>query len=257
MEERAHLLRKDRDVWWRSTDLRLVISFLSYIICTGLCILGFVMLFGFMRSGSQYEYLSIIRKSTNDYDLHGLTRNICLVDYFKKFPYGYPDIGYEYVKDLSMDPTYTSPIYTLELIRDKSFIPGIGDHHITIHYQNKIDGIKYDFENGRNVLVAWDYEKIPELAKLLGCKNCESWNINPISNITDESLFDVVWVIKREHHTPMFGSTIEYTKLITISLDLNDSDIRFTSPITENMSLREKLNNYECNSNSKYITKNW
>lgn len=242
MEERTYLLTKERESLWKKEliDAILVIGGFTFIILIFMTIINLLI-------GVQYDYLYIIRKSNDDFD--GIKRDVCLVDYFKKIPYGKPDIGYEYIKNVTME---VSPVYTLEFLSDME--------DITIHWRNNnnISGIKYDFNNNRKILIAWDYEEIPKLAKLLGCKNCNSWSINPISNVTDSSLFDIVWVLKRGRYVNILWRIIYMDiKLITISFDLKESDITIKKPITDNMTMRDKLMNFECISNSEYIVKEW
>lgn len=232
MEEKTYLLERNED---RERKTWNIIA--GIVLCFGSVIL--IICWILMFTGIEYDYLYIIRTSTDNFD--GIKRNVCLVNYFKNFPYGNPNIGYEYIGNVSME---TSPIYTLELMNYVNNIP--------IHWKNDYDitEIKQDFDNnfdnGKKILIAWNYDGIPKLMKLLGCKKC---------NITDNSQFDIVWILGIGRH--IWRQVYEDVKLITVSLDLNESVVTIKMPITENMSMRDKLRNFECISNSKYIVKEW
>lgn len=226
----------------------IIIIGITVIIVGASVIIGLIFIFDITNIPT-FSYVNIIRRNNGtEFDFYGMKRTICLSPYFSKFPMKVPDIGYEYVDDLS--PNF-DPLYTLQKIKQ--------DLDITVHWQDSLTngGIKYDFNNKRIVVVAWDYNNIPELAQSLGCEQCKSWSIDPTSNITDDSLFDITWVLrygKYDKHG-IFIKKHDVFEFYTILQNLQDSIVTLQSPLKEGMSMAEILNSYDCNYVSNYDIK--
>lgn len=176
MEERRYISNKFY-LEWRSCALEFIRLLCILSIFIGF-VIGFLLVIDYMNNPT-YSYAYFIRHSTN------IIRINCLTSYFKKFPFPKPNIGYEYIEN----PVPPS-IYTLSEIEKEL--------NIQIYFKSEFDigNIIYDFNNDKVAVIAWDHTNIPKLATLLGCEKCESWNINPISNITDDSLYDITWVLR-------------------------------------------------------------
>lgn len=232
---------------WIDIPFEHIYRMVGPLVCIGICIVLFLMILD-LSSTRDYSYVYIIRRNNNtDFDFYGTKRTICLATYFREFPMRIPDIGYEYVDNLS--PGYEQ-LYTLQKLKLEL--------DITVHLLDSFnyDGIKYDVHANRMVIIAWDYNNIPLLAKSLGCKNCNSWNSNSASNITDNSLFDITWVLRfGKCGKPIFKKCSNTFDFYSISQNLKGSVISMNSPPPDHASSDEIINNYDCNYNNGYDIK--
>lgn len=206
------------------------------IIITIICILGFI--FSIILPSDKYGtpadyfYVYIIR-SNNETNIN---RTLCLGSYFINFPINHPQIGYE-ISDIPNN------MYTLEKVKQMS--------NIQVHQQPNYDGIYNDFYNdfysGKNVIVSVDYTEIPKLAKYLGCSNCLGWNSNPTINMTDDSMYNVTWVLRRGfYHRNIFPNSKTF-EFYTVSQNLENPVII----------LNQTVENSSCDINSKYVITKW
>lgn len=178
-----------------------------------------------------YIHIYIMRKSDNtELTFTGIKRDVCLASYFDKFPLGRPQNSFEYI-----DNTVAGSI-TLKKLHNTFDIP--------IHWQGDFDMSKINTYN--NTLFVWDYKKIPELARSMGCTQCKSWNINPISNIMDDSLYDVVWVLEWDKE-----ALNKHVKLKTYYQNWNGTIFSLIS------SDKSNLDNYVCVNHSPYEFDIW
>lgn len=210
-----------------------------FILCF---IVGFVVGMGFRPTTYTYVYIIRINNST-DFDFYDFNRALCLESYFKNFPFSLVDIGYEYVGNISSKSEQTYTLYETK--------KSLG---ITVHKMNSQNygGIKYDVNNNRIVVVAWDHFNIPKLAQYLGCKNCNSWNIDPTSNITDDSLFDMTLVLRFGNCGQTLAKCDPF-EVYTISQNLTNSVIKFYSHSKDNKTTQY----YDCYYNGGYNITKW
>lgn len=213
----------------------------------GIC-LGVLIIFSIEEvSSPSISYVYIIRQNNNtDFNFYGLNRTICLASYFKNFPFRLVDVGYEYIS-----PDF-GDTYTLQKIKQNI--------DITVHKLNDYNygGIKYDFNNDRIIIIAWDYTDIPKLAQSLGCKNCISWNMTPLSNMTDDSLFDITWVLRlSECKRRWFIKCNTLLEFYTISQNLKESVISVQTISKDNAKMDEIIKSYDCDYNSGYNITKW
>lgn len=204
-----------------------------------------------------YTYIHIIRRNNNtNINFDNLKRSMCLEPYFINFPFHIPIIGYELIEN----STDINPLYTLDKLRE---LP-----NIMIYFQDKYDigDIKKNLWK-KDIVISWDYNNIPELAQSLGCKNCNYWNENPTINMTDDSLFDVTWVLRiGTYNTKVLKrkGTIEF---YTVSLNLENSILLVYAPVNDNMNCvmpnnnnmttEEIMQNYNCKFVSNYNITKW
>lgn len=224
-----------------------MISYLMAILCGSAgCVILTLFILGDVVNTPNESYVYIIRKNNNtEPNLYNIDRTICMTSYFEDFPFPKPNIGYEHFETIPND----YEIYTLQKIQQT--------FDISVHFEYIVSngGIKYDFNHNRIVIVAWDYRNIPELAQSLGCDKCKSWNINPISNITDPFLFDITWVIKyTEYEHGVFIKRDNKFEFFTVIQNLYDSII---PPIPKSMSVSEIINTYNCKYMSNYNITKW
>lgn len=249
MKEQGYIMKNNKNVWENICKIIVCLAMPCYIIF----LLGVVVCFALAlicatdaTNKPKYTYVSIIRQNNNT-NIDNIKRTVCLEAYFKKFPFNKPNIGYELVLNST---TNLDPLYTLDKFSQ--------DLNTTLNFQDSYNNnnINHDFKNNI-VVVAWDHNHIPELAQSLGCRQCKGWNNNPKMDIIDDSHFDVTWVLRKIKYKDLIlnrGTKIEF---YTVSQNLENSILRLKTPITENMSTLEIVQNYECEFVSVYDIKKW
>lgn len=142
---------------------------------------------------TEIKYLYIIRHCEKVRDrntglsLEGTAHSLCLVNYFKNFPLGKPNIIYAQTSKTYRSIATGIPIYTDFCNKMYSFWGN--DNYI----ENRILSSLYEFDI---VLLIAEHNFIPNIARKLGCDVCESWNNNPLAKHVDNSLFNVTWIMK-------------------------------------------------------------
>lgn len=211
---------------------------------------------------SQYVYVSIIRQNNNtDFNFFNLKRTVCFFAYFTYFPFGMPNIGYEVVSNITDSFTMNDMFkYVLNMsnINQLYTLDKISEYKKTTVY--KLDNydstkIRDDFNNN-NIVVAWDYNKIPELARTLGCRQCKGWSTNPKSDIMDDSLFDMTLVIRKKKYDNIMlnmGMTVEF-----YTIKQNFENVNFQGrDLREGMTPSEVVKHYYCSNMHSYEITKW
>jgi hypothetical protein len=143
----------------------------------------------------KYNYVYMIRHgekvSDADFGLSqiGLDHLHCLADhYFESFPMGAPKYA------ITKISTTDRPAISATIIANRLNIPILS---LPSQKVSKIASSILDKLNEfHRVLVVWENNEIPTIAQALGCKQCRSWNYDPISKIHDAQLFNSTWVLR-------------------------------------------------------------
>jgi hypothetical protein len=180
----------------QSTKICRVVVFVILLIC----LLSWIVYLGHLEiySDKQSEttkYVYIIRHcekyKNKDMGLskQGIIHSNYLVDYFKNFTYGAPKVIYAETSRTERSIDTGIPL-SIEL------------HIPMFNYwrSNDITNVANIVMNNLNiyqhVLIIWEHHYIPLLATKLGCKTCTSWNKNPTSYKTDDTLYYMTWILK-------------------------------------------------------------
>jgi len=189
----------------------------SFLICYAITVsLSFTNIININNTTSAAEikstYLYItrhgekIKDSLPSLSTMGVIRSNCLVNYFRNFPFGIPIIIYAELSR-SQRAVMTATPLSIQLdipifsIRDELI------HYIKRNIQNNKDGI---------ILSIMEHNDIVILAQALGCTTCKSWNYDHTSNITNNSMYNTVWIF---HFV-----NAELMSFYTTSYDINNTN---------------------------------
>lgn len=124
----------------------------------------------------------------------GVEHSNCLIDYFKNFPEGMPEVAH------SETSRTERSIHTLIPVQIELGIP-LYSYWRSNKIKKEVHSIKSSLERYNRIVVAWEHHTIPELATALGCTVCNSWNENPLLHKMNDDLYNVTWVLKLENNT--------------------------------------------------------
>lgn len=128
-----------------------------------------------------------VKNKDTGLSLEGTTHSLCLVDYFKSFPFGQPQMIFT-----EISKTYRSIATALPMFVD--FCKYMT--RFTENDANIVEKIYRSFYEHDVILIIAEHHFIPYLARELGCVVCENWNLDPTANAIDNDLYNMTWMFE-------------------------------------------------------------
>jgi hypothetical protein len=174
------------------------------------------------KDKGKYNYIYIIRhgEKTSDSDFGlspiGFEHAHCLVKYFKHFPFGAPKYS------ITKISATQRPVETTTIIANKLDI-GIEElpNDMKLFHVSKY--IKDKLNNYNPILVVWENNEIPIIARNLGCKKCKSWNYDPRSRKHDPKLYNSTWVLRYDRINN-YNNFYDFDQNFSNNICLNDTN---------------------------------
>jgi hypothetical protein len=132
--------------------------------------------------------------------IQGIIRSNCMVNYFRNFPLGIPNIIYA-ESSKSQRAIITATPLSIEL-----------DIPILVTRNKLLYSIQHNIKHNTDkiILAIMEHWDIVKLARDMGCTQCKSWSYNPTTGRDNNKIYNIVWILHLNNNKVISFHTTYY-----------------------------------------------